>query len=152
LAIPQFATLFVRSDIIKGITHTFCGHECNDMIIRLFCAVHGTVYYLNKNMSCYRQFTETSWTKRMGVQRNKLIKHYEGIIPFLLNYDQYTHGIFSKAIKACIERRQFELALMKGEYSKARKMKNYTTSSLKRKIYISLGTIAPRLINWLRQK
>ena len=150
LELPQFATLFVRSEILKELNGIFLGARCNDMVLRIYCLLHGDFHYINKNMSCYRMFTEYSWTVNIGCDKKKLVESYKKYIPFLKELNRYTDGKYEQDILKCIDRREFEIALLENDYKTAIKKKAFKKCSLKRKVYIAVGCVFPKFINKIR--
>lgn len=152
LTLPHFATLFVKKDCFKEFNNgKFLGVGCCDMIVRVLCKTQGDLYYINRNMSCYRRFTESSWTVSVGNSNEKFANHLKQYIPFLKELNIYTNGKYEKDILKSIDRREFEIALLENRYKDAVKKQAFKKSSFKRKIYILIGCICPKLINHLRK-
>lgn len=147
---PHFATLFIRRKCLVNLGPEFLGKSCNDMTLRLYCAAQAPLFYLAHDMSAYRRFTEGSWTMRIGMNQNLIRKGHEENICFLRQYDAYTHGMYSKDIEECIDWREFEIALANGDFRSAQEKKAYQKASFKRKFYITLGCMFPKLIQKLR--
>ncbi len=152
LLVPQFATLFVRYDCISKFKGEFLGRKSSDMIIRIFCATEGKMRYFNKNMSCYRRFTETSWTVRVGKNTEKMVKGLLEGVPFLEKLNAHTNFIYNEDIKAAIDDRYFQAELLENKYREARKRKAFKIAPVKRKVYIIAGCIFPNLITKIRNK
>lgn len=152
LEVPHFATLFARNDALKGLRREFLGHRCNDMIIRIFCSLKGDIYYINKNMSCYRRFTEGSWTNRVAGKKEAFAKAFRESNLFLANLDKYTNGKYKKDIDESIDKREFKIALLENRYKDAKKSLSFKEASFKTKCYIRVGCIFPKLISKLRSK
>ena len=152
LKVPHFATIVVRGDIIKEFQACFLGVRSNDMILRVFCATKGDVYYMNQNMSCYRRFTEGSWTMRVGKNKENMIAQLKKYIPFLGALDEYTQGKYAEDIKQVMDERLFAIDLLENNYKAARKRKAFKNASWKRKVYIILGSVFPKLITKIREK
>lgn len=152
LLVPQFATHFLRTDCICQFTGEFLGKKSQDMIIRIFCATKGKIRYINKNMSCYRRFTEGSWTMRVGQDAHKMAEQIRSYIPFLEKLNDYTGFLYDNDINTEIDDRYFKSDLLENNYKSARKRAAYKTASLKRKVYITIGCICPWLINKIRSK
>ena len=146
LKVPHFATLFVRKECLDGYNEAFYGESANDMRMRLFCAAKKPIYYINKNMSAYRRFTEGSWTLRIGKDHDKFLENQRKTIEFLYNYDNYTKQIYHKIIEAEIEKRKFDIDISEGNYKAAIKRRAFYTASVKRKIGILLGCLFPNII------
>lgn len=152
LEVPHFATLFARNEgVLKEFRSPFLGVGCNDMIIRLYCATKGYIWYINRDMSCYRRFTEGSWTSRMAYNPQKLAAGYRRYIPFLGEYNRYTGGRYEEEITAAIDRREFEIALLEDDFRTARSKQAFRKASGKRKVYIMAGCLVPGLISAVRK-
>ena len=152
LLVPHYATLFVRRECLNGYGAEFLGKHCSDMILRLYCQAQKPIYYLNRKMSCYRRFTENSWTVRVGQNREKFLTVLKNNAAFLERYDEYTEGRYTEAIKNELMHRRFEIALLEGDYRSARKSPAYREASLKRKLGITVGVLCPRLMDRIRRK
>lgn len=152
LLLPQFATHFLRTDCISQFTGEFLGKKSQDTVIRIFCATKGKIRYFNKNMSCYRRFTEGSWTMRVGQDKRKMAEQIRSYIPFLEKLDEYTKYAYAKEIKAEIDDRYFQAELLQNNYKAAIKRKAFKVAPVKRKAYILAGCLFPRLITKIRNK
>ena len=150
LTLPQFATLFARRECFKDYDGCFLGVSGNDMIVRIICALQGDIHYMNKNMSCYRRFTDNSWTVNVGKDNDKFVNSLKQYIPFLKELNRYTDGKYEQDILKCIDRREFEIALLENDYRIAIKKKAFKKCSLKRKVYIAVGCVFPKFINKIR--
>ena len=150
LLVPHFATLFVRRECLDGYGAEFLGKHCSDMILRLYCQAQKPIYYFNRNMSCYRRFTESSWTVKVGKNREKFLKVLKDNAAFLKEYDKFTQGRYTEAIQKELVNRQFEIALLERDYRTALQSPAYKRASMKRKLGIALGAVFPKLVNRLR--
>ena len=150
LELPQFATLFARKSCLECYQQQgdFLGIS-GDMAVRLCCAAQGGIFYINHNMSCYRRFVEGSWTVR-NQDKERFTKHLEEVIPFLCRYNEYTDYRYDKEIKKCIDRREFDILLLKQDYRKAIRKKAYKRASLKRKLGVLIGCVFPGLVDRVR--
>ena len=102
-------------------------------------------------MSCYRRFTESSWTVKVGQDREKFLKAMKDTAAFLEKYDEYTEKRYTEAIQKELVRRHFEIALKEGDYRKARRSPDYRNASFKRKLGITAGAAFPKLMNRIRR-
>lgn len=150
LLLPHFATLLVRNECLKNFDGKFLGMNCSDMILRIYCALQGDIYYINKNMSSYRRFTEGSYTVNMNSDKYSFGERMKRTVSFLNRLNEYTNGTYNMDILNCIDRREFEIALIENDYKTAIKKKAFKKCSLKRKIYILIGCICPKLVNTMR--
>ena len=151
LLVPHFATMLARRKCLERLGARFLGEPCNDMLIRLYCHAQGPVYYLDRNMSCYRRFTENSWSVRIGLQREKFLAQQKDRLTFLEKYDEYTQGKYTEAIRQELVRRRFEIALSEGDYKAAFKSPAYRNASAKRRLGIAVGCVFPKLIDRTRK-
>lgn len=152
LEVPHFATLFIRSNILKQMPCPFLNTRPNDMLTRLFCAANAPIYYLNRCMSDYRRFVDGSWTVRVGKNREKFLESQRKNIAFLTEYDRYTNEIYHADIQKEISKRNFEISMMEGNYRAAKKNEFFSCVSFKKKIGILIGCIFPKLICKLSRK
>lgn len=152
LEVPHFATLFVRKDILSDYTNPFLGKTSSDMTLRVFCATKGDIYYINKNMSCYRRFAAGSWTVQVGRTSEGMLDQFKQYIPFLEKLNRYTAGQYDEEIKKALDDRLFQIDLLENNYRSARKRTAYKTTSAKRKLYIFCGCICPRFVTFIRKK
>lgn len=151
LEVPHFATLFLRKNCIEKMGDQFLGIGCNDMIIRIFCAIHGNLHYFNRNMSCYRRNVQGSWTETVGKNKERFKAEQKKYLPFLRKLDEFTNGIYHEEIIDTIDEREFNIALLENDYREAIKKKAYRHSSAKRRLYVAIGCVAPKLISKLRE-
>ena len=151
LELPQFATLFARKSCLEGYQYQgeFLGIS-GDVAVRLCCATQGDVSYLNRNMSCYRRFSEGSWTNRIGKDSAKFAESLKRYIPFLEKLNEYTNGEYSCDICEILDERMFLIDLLENRYRDARKRVAFRHTTVKRKIYIAVGCACPWLVNRLR--
>lgn len=152
LEVPHYATMFARAECLQGLEGAFLGSGCSDMIIRLYCATQKDIYYINKNMSCYRRFTENSWTVRVGLDKEKFLSHRKEKIDFLKEYNEYTDKKYEDIIESEIDFRNFEIAIYEGRYKDAKKARCFSKTSLKRKVGIYAGCIFPKLTHYLQER
>lgn len=145
LEVPHYATMFARRENLIGLGRIFLGEPCSDMIIRLYCAAQKNIYYLNRNMSCYRRFTEGSWTVRVGQDKEKFLAHRKKKIVFLREYNAYTEHQYDDTIELEIDHRQFEIDMYEGNFRRARKNRCFSQASFKRKAGITIGCVFPKL-------
>lgn len=150
LLVPHFATMFVRRDCLEGYGAEFLGKRCNDMILRLFCQAQKPIYYSHRNMSCYRRFTEHSWTVKVGQNRERFLSELKDTVSFLEKYDAYTEERYAQEIRNELVHRRFEIAVREGDYSTAIKSPDYKSASIKRKLGIAVGAVFPKLMNRIR--
>ncbi|MBQ3417886.1 MAG: glycosyltransferase [Ruminococcus sp.] len=146
LEVPHFATMMVRKECLSGLGREFLGEHCSDMIIRLYCAAQKDIYFINQNMSCYRRFTESSWTVNVGQDKEMFLELRKTKIVFLKEYNDYTQYKYNRIIEKVLNYRQFEIDMYEGNYRAARRNPSFKTASLKRRIGITVGCVFPGLV------
>lgn len=151
LEVPHYATMFARAQCLQGFERTFLGSRCSDMIIRLYCASQKDIYYLSKNMSAYRRFTENSWTVRVINDKERFISGQKRVISFLKQYDQYTGFKYSDIISKEITQREFNIAVNEHNYKVARKNPCFKTASFKKRMGIYFGCFFPSVVSRYRK-
>ncbi len=152
LEVPHFATLFLRRDCLEGLGPVFLGKRCNDMVIRMYCAAKAPLFYLNRNMSCYRRFTERSWTVRVGAKiAVSGTKWHKANMAFLKEYDAFTEGRFHDEVVQSLDWREFEIAWSEGRFREAHSKMAYRKASFRRRMAILAGCICPWLVRALKK-
>ncbi|WP_052400619.1 glycosyltransferase [Oceanobacillus jeddahense] len=89
--------LFEREMIIDP-PHWYTAYPSGDTPMRLLAASKGSIYYLDKEMSVYRQGVSGSWTTRMK-DNNNFINHWQKAINMFNEYDEFTEFKYSTAIR-----------------------------------------------------
>lgn len=91
-----------------------------DILFMLFFASKGSTYFINKEMSCYRNQSSSSITSKLTSQDSqrteRMIKHYTEHLKSLHSYNEYTKGVFESSVLFAIKKAEYHLMLLKGEY------------------------------------
>ncbi|WP_223634453.1 glycosyltransferase family 2 protein [Planococcus sp. 4-30] len=103
-----------------------------DYPLVILAALHGTVDYLDANMSAYRVGVKGSWTERELATAMKRINHYYDMERMLDEINKYTHFNYNDSLMKAKRGYQFSLLLEQGNF-KAAKRGEF------RKIYLDLG-------------
>ncbi|WP_394121460.1 glycosyltransferase family 2 protein [Planococcus donghaensis] len=103
-----------------------------DYPLVILAALHGTVDYLDANMSAYRVGVKGSWTERELATSMKRINHYYDMERMLDEINKYTHFNYNDSLMKAKRGYQFSLLLEQGNF-KAAKRGEF------RKIYLDLG-------------
>lgn len=88
-----------------------------DLPLMLYMVTKGSIYYLNKNMSCYRMQSKSSVLRKHNKKSSSRIKFLEGQISSLISYDEYTKYKYHNFIEKYIFKNTTYLLLEKKEYS-----------------------------------
>lgn len=87
-----------RRNMIIDPPRWYTSYPSGDTPTRLLAAAKGQIYYLDNEMSTYRQGVKGSWTKRMN-NAKKYVDHWGKAIEMFDEYDQYTEFKYSKVIR-----------------------------------------------------
>lgn len=121
----QTSSYFFRGEHVKEIvdnTPEFFEYSSSmDILFMMFFASKGDVFFLDKEMSCYRQQSTSSITSALasskdGAVGEKKIKHYTEHLKSLHAYNEYTKHRFEKDVTFSIRKAEYHLMLIKGEY------------------------------------
>lgn len=104
-----------------------------DYPLVILAALHGTVDYLDDNMSAYRVGVKGSWTERELATSMKRINHYRDMEKMFDEINEYTNFQYNGALEKAKRGYQFSLLLEQGRFREA-KHGEY------RKIYLELST------------
>ena len=104
-----------------------------DYPLVILAALHGTVDYLDDNMSAYRVGVKGSWTERELATSMKRINHYRDMEKMFDEINEYTNFQYNDALEKAKRGYQFSLLLEQGRFREA-KHGEY------RKIYLELST------------
>ncbi|KKE79881.1 hypothetical protein WH51_05100 [Bacilli bacterium VT-13-104] len=86
-----------RRNMIIDLPNWYIQYPAGDTPTRLLAAYKGYIYYLDKEMSVYRQGIEGSWTNRMK-NDERFINHWKKSIEMFNEFDEYASYKYSKAI------------------------------------------------------
>ena len=104
-----------------------------DYPLVILAALHGTVDYLDDNMSAYRVGVKDSWTERELATSMKRINHYHDMEKMFDEINEYTHFHYNDALEKAKRGYRFSLLLEQGKFKEAKQGEF-------RKIYAELGT------------
>ena len=151
LEVPQFATFFTRSEVLKSCGATFLDTRVVDMIFRIRCLLYGKIRYFDRVMSAYRRFVAGSWTMRVGFQADKFAENLEHYLPFFEKLDAYTEGKYHAVLQKAADDRAFQAALLRKNYRAARKCDAYHEAPGWKKAAISVGCVFPKTVAFLEK-
>lgn len=149
LEVPQFATFFTRSDVLKMCGATFLDTHIVDMVFRVRCVLYGKIRYFDRVMSAYRRFVAGSWTMTEGFQKERFAKNLEQYIPFFQKLDDYTGGQYHAVLQKAADDRAFQASLLRSNYRAARKCAAYKTAPMWKRVAISVGCVFPKSVAFL---
>lgn len=131
---PQTATFLYRKTMWETYPEFFQNMGIGDYPKRVFCAVTGGVYYMDKVMSCYRKFTSGSWTNGLTQNTERAKRNLNNRMSFLTQLDGYTNGAYQSYIQVAMDEYRFAYDIRFGKLTDALKMPYFKELSLKHKV------------------
>lgn len=115
------ASLMFRTEYTRDLQDYYYTSPVGDIPIQLHMAAKGTVYYIDRKMSVYRQGVTTSWSALMkeGNYKQNLIDHHNAMKEMYRAYSRETDGKYDAAIERACRRMDFLTLLNVKEYDKA---------------------------------
>ena len=99
-------------------------HDCpvGDVPIHIFMASKGTVYYMDRKMSVYRQGVSVSWSTQMeqGNYKENLIRHHNAMKKMFRAFSKDTNHRYDKAVRSAFKRMDFLTYLNTKQYREAK--------------------------------
>jgi glycosyltransferase involved in cell wall biosynthesis len=129
------SSILHRKDIMENAPDFCLNAPVGDYPLQIICSTQEYAYYINDFMSVYRVGVEGSWSSRMNLEKNRDNTFYnfnKRIIDMLNQFNEFSGGIYSEAVKKKILVNEFEMLKIKKDI-KQLKMKRF------RSIYDSLG-------------
>lgn len=122
-SICQTSSYVYRSQF-KNLPENFQVPGVGDYPLRLWLALHGYVYYIDKIMSCYRCGAINSWSTRVRSSKDRLIKHNLNMINFHNIVNKYTNYRYDRAIQIKIAMYEYSNIQITKQYWKILSNKN----------------------------
>ncbi len=133
-------------------------HDCpvGDVPIHIFMASHGTVYYMDRKMSVYRQGVSVSWSAQMerGDYKENLIRHHNAMKKMFREFAKDTDHRYDKAIKSAFKRMDFLTLLNTKEYGEAKQReyrKYYRELDLRTRFFLNMDLYCPWIYRGLKK-
>ena len=115
--ICQTSSYLYKSEF-KYLPENFQVPGVGDSPLRLWLALHGEVYYIDKVMSCYRIGGANSWSMSIKRDKDRQVKHNLHMINFYNNVNQYTNYKFCEVIQIKIAMYKYNNIQIKKQYWK----------------------------------
>ena len=150
------ASLMFRTEYTHDLQDYYYTSPVGDIPIQLHMAAKGTVYYLDRKMSVYRQGVTTSWSALMkeGNYKQNLIDHHNAMKEMYRAFSRETGGKYDTAIERACRRMDFLTLLNVKEYDKAL-LPGYRTFyrelPLRTRLLIRFEVTAPGLFTLVRR-
>lgn len=105
------SSFLFRKEIIIDMPKWFLDSPTGDTALRLLSVAYGPIFYLDEEMSIYRQGVKESWTQKIKSDEQNFYNHWNCSIKMLNDYDEYTEYKYSKVIKKRISKIAYGILL-----------------------------------------
>ncbi len=125
-----------------------------DYPLVILAALHGTIDYLDDNMSAYRVGVPGSWTLRELATSDKRIKHYQDMEKMFDEINAYTNFQFTESLTKAKRGYQFSLLVEQGKFKEARQgdfRQIYLELGAKKRLVMKFKRCFPNVSNSIRK-
>lgn len=150
------ASLMFTSSLGKQLPQYY--HQCpvGDVPIHIFMASKGTVYYIDRIMSVYRQGVSVSWSAQMerGDYKKNLERHHKAMKTMFRAFSSETRHQYDQAVDSACLRMDFLTLLNTKQYQEVKKpqyRKYYKELERKTRLLLSLDLYCPWLYRILQR-
>jgi len=152
------SSFFIRNTVIKDCIKAFPDffrvfrmYKVNDVPTMLYCVSKGDVYFINREMSCYRMNSIGSWSEKTRNDENLVLLHAKLFIDGINSFNKYTDFVYDKPIREHIDWHERIIMTANGDYRNAIKTASFKLLSAKGKTYLILCAYAPKVIRLYRK-
>ncbi len=144
-------SILYRKCVMDNAPKLFLNAPVGDYPLQILTSTRNYAYYINEFMSAYRVGVTGSWSSRIKLEKNieeKVIDINKRIIDMLIDFNQYSNGRYSDAIKNKILNNEFRILRVEGNIKKlkmSKYKKNYDTLSRKEKLKIYIKYYLPNI-------
>jgi len=121
-----------------------------DRPTRMWCAIHGKVYYDTEPQLVHRQFVPGSYGTRSHANNKLAHSVYERMIVFLDEFDRYTHGEYHSDVQYMKEREEFAYYSKIGDKKAMLNSRYFKHRPFKQRLSIYMKMYFPRLYGQFR--
>ena len=127
-------SFFMKKNIYFDRLPCFAAKGFYDYQLCIYGAINGYIHYFSKPMSVYNYAVPGSWSVRVSNVRDKKISHNKELIRMLNEVNKYYNYKFDRAINKKIDKTQYGIYRLNGDYLKLlnRKYKQYYEEDAKR--------------------
>jgi Glycosyltransferases involved in cell wall biogenesis len=150
------ASLLFPSRLVKKMPDFYINSPVGDAPLHLFLVHQGYAYYMDRFMSAYRTVVDFSWSA--GMREGNVIKNTQifrkQIILMYLQFDVFTQGKYTEAIRVIIDKINFFILLDDKRYQiiKSQKYKKYYKElTAKQRIHYFLDRFCPGVYFHIRK-
>ena len=125
-----------------------------DVFFMMLMATKGDICYIDREMSCYRQFSTSSWSVSYASKRQNRIIHEERFYRAMELFNEYTNYAYNSLVQERLNKIRFMLLEFEGQYQELIKppyLNYFKQLSVMERIYIMCGIKIPYLIKIYRK-
>lgn len=150
------ASLVFPAKYIRDLQDYYYVSPVGDIPIQIHMASKGTVYYMDREMSVYRQGVSVSWSALMkqGDYKQNLIDHHNAMKVMYRGFSQETGGKYDGSIQRACRRMDFLTLINVKEYDEALSPSYrsfYRELDWRTRFFIRFERMAPGLYRGLRK-
>ncbi len=126
--------------------------KVGDEPMQLYFGYNSKVYFVNDEMSCYRQNSVSSWSKNVRGKAGGAIKHCERMIAMYSEFDKYSNNEYHDLCVQRIKKEEYRIEFLRGNYKtlvKKEYKQFFAKETHKSKFVIRMNIYCPKLFNWL---
>lgn len=151
------ASLLFRTEYTRDLQDYYYVSPVGDIPIQIHMAAKGTVYYMDREMSVYRQGVSVSWSALMkqGNYKQNLIDHHHAMKVMYRGFSKETGGKYDRAIERACRRMDFLTHINVKEYKEALApgyRSFFKELPLRTRMLILFEMKTPGLYRWVRRK
>ena len=111
-------SFFMKKNIYSDRLPCFAAEGFYDYQLCIYGAINGDIHYFSKPMSVYNYAVPGSWSVRISNVRDKKITHNKELIRMLNEVDKYYNYKFTSSINKKIDKTQYCIYRLNGDYLK----------------------------------
>ncbi|MCM1288668.1 MAG: glycosyltransferase [Clostridium sp.] len=134
----------------------YLGKKVGDYPLSIFLAMKGKIFFMNRTMSYYRQFSgPSSWTSEIGISEARLAETNKNLIAMLKGADEYSEYRYHKYIDSAISHFEYEMKRLNHDkeiIKNARYKRWFKRETAVNKLYILARLYVPeKIFNTVRR-
>ena len=115
------AAVLFKKNVYTDIPECLNAKGFGDFQLFLSAALHGTVYYMARNMATYNFGVSGSWTRRIMFQKEKNIEHCRDVIRMLNTFNEAYEKKYDSAVRWTVNKFGYEILKTQGRFLESKK-------------------------------
>ncbi len=142
---PHLSSMFFRKQAYLEEPEWFYHLPVGDYPLRSYFLSCGQIYYIHREMSCYRVMSQSSWSKRYRKNYDYQFEMNRKMNDFLRKYDEHTGFKYHEFIQNLIQDKSLRISVYSGHFKEAKELELYKKSGILIKAITNLGLLCPKL-------